>query len=113
MQRGTLAPFSNREDWQITGSLVDDDGAAVTLTGSTMEFYLTRQGNPSTAELTGSTTNGKITLPTTTSFQLDFDVTDVSDLNPGTYEAFLRITKSGVTTQLIAGTMEVVEGGPE
>ena len=112
MNTGSLAPFSNREDWQITGALVDDDGALVTLTGSTIVFYLTEQGSPSTAVLTGTTTDGEITIPTTTSFQVDFAVDDVTSLVAGTYDAYLRITISDVTTQLIAGTMQVVEGGP-
>lgn len=113
MYRGSLAPFSNREDWQITGTLVDEDGDDVTLTGSTIAFYLTKPGNPTTAELTGSTTDGEITLPTTTSFQIDFTPDDVSDLAAGTYDAYLRVTIDDVVTQVIAGTMEVVEGGPE
>lgn len=111
MYTGSLAPFSNREDWEIDGTLVDDDGADVTLTGSSMVFYLTKPGR-STAELTGTTDDGKITFPTTTSFQIAFAVDDVSSLCAGTYDAYLRVTIAGVTTQLIAGSMQVTEGGP-
>lgn len=112
MQTGSLAPFSNREDWEIASPLIDDDGTEVTLTGSTLVFYLTKPGNPGTAVLSGSTTDGKITFPTTTSFQINFAVDDVSSLCAGTYDAYLRVTISDVTTQLIAGSMQVIEGGP-
>lgn len=112
MYQGSLAPVSNREDWIVQSPLIDEDGAEVTLTGSTINVYICRQGCPDTAVLEGSTTDGKITLPTTTSFQWAFDPDDMSVLCAGTYDVFLRVIISSVTTQVIAGTVQIIEGGP-
>lgn len=113
MYTGSLAPFSNRAHWIIPGSLIDDDGEAVTLTDATLEFYITKQDCPETAELTATIANGKITLPTSTSFLITFTPDDVSDIEPGTYSAFMRSTISGETTQIMSATVACNEGGPE
>jgi hypothetical protein len=113
MYTGSLAAVSNREDWIVTSPLIDDDGTEVTLTGATMNLYLCEKNDPTTAVLEGSTADGKITFPTTTSFQWAFTPSDLSDLCAGTYLVFLRITIDSVTTQIMAATVQIVEGGPE
>lgn len=112
MYTGSLAPVSNREDWIVTSPLIDDDGTEVTLTGSTINVYICKQGYPNTAVLEGSTTDGKITLPTTTTFQWAFTPDDMSVLCAGTYDVFLRVIIDVVTTQILACTVQIVEGGP-
>lgn len=113
MYTGTLAPFSNREDWIITGTLVDEDtGSDVDLTGADLFFYVTKQNCPDSAELTATDGDG-ITYPTSTSYQIAFTDDDVSDICPGTYSVFLRVTIAGVTTQVMAATVECKHGGPE
>lgn len=112
MYTGSLAAVSNREDWIAISPLIDEDNAEVTLTGATIEMFICEQGVPDSALLEGSTDDGKITLPTTTTFQWAFTPDDMSVLYAGTYDVFLRVTIAGVVTQILACTVPIVEGGP-
>jgi hypothetical protein len=113
MYQGSLAPVSNREDWIETSPLIDDDGSEITLTDATLEMWVCRQGCPQTAVLSGSTTDGKITLPTTTTFQWAFTPDDMSVFCAGTYDVFFRAIIDDITTQILAATIQIVEGGPD
>jgi len=112
MYTGSLAPFSNNEDWIIQSPLIDDDGSEIDLTSATFEFYLTTQACPTTAVLTGTLDSGNITLPTTTSFKIWFTPDEVSAIDAGTYDVFLRVTIDDITTQILAADVQVIEGGP-
>ncbi len=112
MYTGSLAAVSNQEDWIVTSPLIDDDGEEVTLTDATIELFICQQNNPKTAVLTATTANGKITLPTSTTFQWWFTPSDMDDLCAGTYDVFLRVTIDDIVTQILSCTVPVVEGGP-
>jgi hypothetical protein len=112
MYTGSLPAISNKEDWIATSPLIDEDGTEVTLTDATFEMFICRQNDPTNAVLTASTANGKITLPTSTSFQWAFTPDDMDDLAAGTYDVFLRVTIDSVVTQILSCTVPIVEGGP-
>lgn len=112
MYTGSLAAVSNNEDWIQTGSLVDETGAEVDLTAATFDMFVCRQGCPDSAVLTGTIANGKITLPTSTSFQWAYTPDDMGGLCAETHDVFLRVTIAGIVTQIISGTVPIVEGGP-
>jgi hypothetical protein len=112
MYTGTLAAVSNQQDWVETGTIIDDDGEEVTLTDATFEMYICRQNDSKNAVLTATNANGKITLPTATSFQWWFTQEDMNDLCAGTYDVFMRVTIDGVVEQIMSATVPVVEGGP-
>lgn len=112
MYTGALAPVSNREDWIATSPLIDDDGTETTLTTASIELFVCCQGDPQNALLTASTDNGKITLPTSTSFQWWFTTDDMATLCAGTYDVFMRVTIDDVVTQIMSATVQIVEGGP-
>ena len=112
MYDGSIEGVSNDEDWIVQGSLIDDDGAEVTLTGATMNLWICRQGSPDTPLLSGSTADGKFTLPTPTSFQWAFTPSDMSVLCAGTYDLYFRVIIGGITSQILACAFPVVEGGP-
>ncbi len=113
MYTGSLAAVSRREDWIAVSPLIDDDGEEVILTDTTFTMDICRQGFPDIAVLSGSTTDGKITFPTATTFQWAFTPDDMSVLCAGTYDVFLRVTIDGVVTQILSCTVPIVEGGPE
>jgi hypothetical protein len=92
--------------------LIDEDGEEVTLTDAVFEMFVCRQGCPDNAVLSGSTTDGKITLPTSTNFQWAFTPDDMGALCAGTYDVFLRVTIDDVVTQILSCTVPIVEGGP-
>jgi hypothetical protein len=112
MMQGSLASVSNREDWIVQSPLIDDDGAEVDLTTASISVFVCDEGCPSRARLTGTIDDGAITLPTATSFQWWFDPDDMGALCPGTYEVYLRVTIDGITTQILACSIAVVQGGP-
>jgi hypothetical protein len=112
MYQGALSPISNREDWIVSSPLIDDDGSEITLTDATLEMWVCRQGCPQTALLSGSTDDGKITLLDTTNFQWAFTPNDMSVFCAGTYDVYFRATVDGITSQILAATIPIVEGGP-
>ena len=112
MYQGALSPVSNREDWIETSPLIDDDGTEITLTGATLQMWVCRQGCPLTPLLSGSTVDGKITLPTATTFQWAFTPDDMTVLCAGTYDVYFRAIISGITSQILSATIQIVEGGP-
>lgn len=112
MYTGSLAPVSNKEDWIATSPLIDEDGTETTLTGATIEMFICRQGSADSAILSGSTTDGKITLPTATTFQWHFTPTDMAVFCAGTYDVFMRVTIDDIVTQILSCAVPIVEGGP-
>lgn len=112
MYTGSLAAVSTQEDWIGISPLIDDDGEDVTLTDATFEMYICKQNDSRNAVLTATNANGKITLPSATTFQWWFTPEDMNELCAGTYDVFLRVTIDGVVTQIMAATVPIVSGGP-
>ena len=112
MYTGSLAAVSRREDWIAVSPLIDEDNEEVTLTDATFEMFVCKQGCPDNPVLSGSTSDGKITLPSATTFQWAFTPDDMSALCSGTYDVFLRVTIDGVVTQILSCSVPIVEGGP-
>jgi len=112
MYTGSLAAVARGEDWIATSPLIDDDGEEVTLTGAALVLSICKQGCPTTALLTASTENGKITLPSSTTFQWWFTQDDTASLCAGTYDVFLYVIIDGVRSQILSCTVPIVEGGP-
>lgn len=112
MYQGSLAPISNREDWIVSSPLIDEDNTEVDLSTADLELFICRQGCPNTSILSGSTSDGKITTPTATSFEWRFTPEDMAALCAGTYDVFLRVTIDDVTTQILSATVAIIEGGP-
>lgn len=117
MYTGSLAPASNREDLIITSPLIDDDGNEVDLTNADLYFYICRQGCPDQTLISASyvdgVSDGKLTLvDTNLAFQVQFTPDDMGSLCAGTYDVFMRCVISDTTTQIIAATIPIVEGGP-
>ncbi len=112
MYTGSLAPVARGEDWIAVSPLIDDDGAEVTLTDVDFVLSVCRQGCPETALLTASIDNGKITLPSDTTFQWWFNQDDTASLCAGTYDVFMYTIIDDVRTQILSCTVPIVEGGP-
>lgn len=112
MYMGSLGPIARGEDWIAVTPLIDDDDEEVTLTGAEIVLSICRQGCPEAAILTASTTNGKITLPSATTLQWWFDQDDTAALCAGTYDVFFYVIIDGIRSQIISGTVPIVEGGP-
>lgn len=114
MYTGTLAAASNKADWKFTIEFIDPDtNDTVDLTGATIKLSVRHQTGRNIV-LGGSTSDGKIALtdPTNGECQVWFTPTDMSAFNcPGTYDVGLIATlASGVTYQILAGQVPIVDG---
>src|SRR5262245_29567030 len=101
MYSGSLAPTSNREDWQEAITLTDEDsGDLIDISGCTITMTVRDLKNKCVV-LTGSTTNGEITLPEDGTFLWDFPAEAMGALCQAEYEVGVRITQDDRTAQLI------------
>lgn len=110
MLTGSLPAVSNRETFQTERQLIDDEtDEAIDLTDATIVFEI-RQQSSSSAILSATLTNGKIVLLDDTTYQVTFSVTDMRTLSAGTYDVGLTIKRDNFTTQIIIGTLPVMDG---
>lgn len=119
MYTGTLDAVSNRSDWQWSRQIIDDDtNEPIDLTGASIVLEIREKadneqiGSPAwpAATLSATTANGKITLIDTGTFQAWFPLTDMQTLCAGYYDVGCTVTVNGLTTQLMAAELPVVDG---
>lgn len=113
MYTGSLGAVSNREDWIVNISALADDGSSYSFVGAAAAVYVTDEDLPTNSILSGSIADGHIVV-SADGFTLTwtFAATAMNVFRSGTYSVFLRLTLNGVTSQLISGTISIVEGGP-
>lgn len=126
MYLGQFAVISNKATWQSdVCELIDDtDGTTVDLTDPTrtVDIVVTISGRPTnnfcdygssiTTQCilaTASIANGKVSIPGP-GFQWQFEVADLSSLCAGSYRLGAKVTINGFVTDLIDGSIAVVEG---
>jgi hypothetical protein len=124
MYTGQVDVVSNKATWRSpVCELVDDqDGTTTNLaTIGTVDIVVTISGqssgsafnygsiNPSCILATASIANGKVTIPGP-GFQWQFEVADLSNLCAGTYRLGAKVTINGFVTDLIDGTIAVLQG---
>jgi hypothetical protein len=126
MFTGQVDVISNKATWASKSyTLVDsDDDTETDLTGPALnlDIVVTISGlapsthdygiiNTSCILATASIANGKVSVPGP-GFQWQFEVSDLSSLCAGTYRLGVKITINGFVTDLIDGTIAVLEGNP-
>jgi len=124
MYTGQVDVISNRATWlSKVCELVDEtDGTTVDLSepGPAIDIVVTISGlssrsmdygsiNSTCVIATASIANGKVTIPGP-GFQWQFEVSDLSGLCAGTYRLGVKVTINGFVTDLIDGTIVVIEG---
>lgn len=113
MYTGQVAVISNKATWRSDAvELVDeDDGTTVDLTAvSPLDIEVTIKDMDGCWTIaTASIDNGKVTVPGP-GFQWQFEDTDLSSLCAGTYRLGAKVTIDGFITDLIDGTIAVLQG---
>lgn len=123
MYAGQIDIISNKATWrsQVIELVDEEDGTTTDLTDPllTVDVVVTiREMNPrsddygsstSTALVTASIDNGKVTVPGP-GFQWQFEVDDLSSLSPGNYRLGAKVTIDDFVVDLIIGTILVIEG---
>lgn len=101
--------FSNKEDWIIHFSAVDDaTGSDIDFTGSVISFKLRDHINCN--DVTASTETGSITLPSSTVIEISIPETQIANLCRGTYDVGCVYELNGIKSQLFIGTAAVYNG---
>lgn len=117
MFTGQVDVISNKATWRSkTYELVDeDDGTTTDLTAVDPEIVVTIRKiddnccQSSTALATASIDNGKVTIPGP-GFYWQFEDSDLSSLCAGTYRLGVKITIADFVTDIIDGTIAIIEG---
>lgn len=123
MFTGQVAVISNKATWRSdVVELVDEsDGTTTDLTDPELDIdiVVTIRGMncrsddygsaTSTAIATASIDNGKVTIPGP-GFQWQFEVEDLNGLCAGTYRLGVKVTINDFVTDVIDGTIAVIEG---
>jgi hypothetical protein len=113
MYTGSMGAVSNREDWIVNLSAVAADGSSYSFTGASASVYVTDEDLPTNAILSGSIADGTILISVDgLALTWTFAAAKMNMFRAGTYSVFVRMTLNGVTSQLISGTVSIVEGGP-
>lgn len=109
---GTLAPVSNRAHWIDCLQLLDEDDPSegVDIDDATAITLEVRGPRSHTIALTGTLANGVIAHVDTGVIQWTFTATQMSELDPGDYDVGLTIVMDSITTQLLIGTLPVLDG---
>ena len=108
---GPLAAASNRAEWEWTVELTDPvTNALVDLTGSTINVAVRPEENLNTI-LTGSNTDGHITIISLGVAFVSFSRAEMCNLIEGSYKCGITVRlASGKTFQIFAGDLPVVDG---
>lgn len=107
MYTGSLGVKTNRETWTQTIAVVDQDGVDVNIAAATIEIAVRLKGN-TTADLSATVGDG-ITI-SSPDFTFTFSETDMETLDPGIYDVGIVVTISSTSTQLLVGTVSIVDG---
>lgn len=107
---GSLDAASNRETFQREFQIVDTEtGEAITLTGGTVVFEIREPGCTS-ALLSATNDDGVEFIDDDLTMQITFSEDDMDGLCARSYEVGMTFTRDGITRQVIAGTLPVMDG---
>lgn len=111
MFTGTLDPVSNKADWIETFEVFDDEtGDPVDLSTATeIEVEIKTRGKDYVHQ-SASLTGGTVEHVETGVIQWTFTDSQMATLCAGTYDAKVRITKDDIVTQLVIGSLPVLDG---
>lgn len=110
MYTGPLAPTSNRADWRFNIELLTPTNDFVDFTGATIIIAITpdEQINPL---ITGSNIDGHVTVTGPGAAAVAFARSEMTTLLPASYKVGITVKLAdGVTHQIFAGTLPVVDG---
>jgi hypothetical protein len=114
MYQGNLSAASNRADWEVACEIVDPETSApIDLSGATITVMVARPEDTQSAVVTLSTDDGGVVITGLGAFTWRARADAMTALCPGSHPVYVRIvTASGDVTQLIAGDLPVIDGGP-
>jgi hypothetical protein len=110
MYTGSLPPVSNAETWQDARRLIDSETGDNIIIDDCNVTLTVKEQNNGRAVLTGSSDGGEITFPEEGVFMWEFSVDQMKAFCAGTYDIGVRISRDGITRQLVIGTLTILDG---
>lgn len=108
---GALSPVSNKADWIVAYALDDaETGDPVDISDASEITIAIRNPANHYVELSATLSGGGVQHIETGVFEWTFTATQMRNLCAKNYEVGLTILKDGETTQLIIGTLGVLDG---
>lgn len=105
-----IDPITTAEDWRDTVEVLDaETGELVDLSDCVIKMAVKRHGDRNPI-LTGSTDDGKITVPDAGHFTWAFPQASRSALCKGSYEVGITISQSEEVMQFLVGTISIIDG---
>ena len=102
--------ISNRETWSQAIKVVDEAGDDADISAATIAVGIRRTDSPPDDGLDMEASVGDGVTVVSPIFTFLFAETDMDALDPGFHNVGITVTISGVTTQLIKGTVYIVDG---
>lgn len=110
MKTGSLEAVSNRATFQTERQMIDcETNQPIDLTGTQIVFAISCKDYCQPL-LVATTENGKILFPDSFTYQVTFSLAEMRRLCAGTYDVGVTATRGGFTTQIIIGTLPVLDG---
>lgn len=110
MYEANFGKISNRETWSVTVQVVDEDGDDADISAATINVAVKRQGLASTEAPNLEATNSDGVTVSSPNFTFQFEETDMDGLDAGFYDVGVTVEIDDFVTQLIKGTVLIVEG---
>lgn len=104
-------PVTNREDWQETFQVSEEeDGSLIDITGA--QIVLVVRDHKTQDQMLMAEVSDGITLTDASNgeFEVLFSADDMASLSASTYDVGLVLTLAGGTTQILRGTLPVLDG---
>lgn len=110
MKTGSLDAVSNRATFQTERQLIDTEtNQPIDLTGATIVFEIRRKDGCGPL-LLATTENGKILFADSYTYQVTFSRDEMKTLCAETYDVGLTATRGDFTSQIIVGSLPVLDG---
>lgn len=107
MRTGTLGTVSNREDWIFSYDVIDQAGDDVNIAAADITVAVRAKGETS-PRITKTVGDGITVVSPAFTVTILSDL--MADLDPAQYEVGALVEIAGVKTQLIIGTITVLDG---
>jgi hypothetical protein len=104
-----IGPVSNRADYSESWQAIDENGDAIDLTGATIVFEIVDPRCGSSALISATTENGKVTISTTT-FTVAIARSELTSRDPQNYRVGCTIEQDDFTEQFFVGDFPIYDG---
>jgi len=102
-------PITNRETWLDRVEIRDESGAVIDLSDADARLEVRAQPDGGTA-LSARSGDGTLSTSASGLIEWQFSETKTRNLAPGLYSVGLVYTLNGITTQVLVGEIEIVDG---